>query len=88
MVENNTPSHLTNYKYLRDGLSHNQLDRPNTISHIQNDFGIVCIENPSIKMKYVDISDPKVQVILEKEANYLRTEVFKYLDPQVGIYTI
>lgn len=87
VVENKTPSHLTNYKFLRHGLSHDQLHKQDTIDHIQNDFGIVCVENPSTKMKYVNISDPKVQVILEKEANYLQTEVFKYIDHNVGIKT-
>jgi hypothetical protein len=87
VVENKTPSHLTNYKFLRHGLSHDQLHKQDTIDHIQNDFGIICVENYSTKMKYVNISDPKVQVILEKEANYLQTEVFKYIDHNVGIKT-
>jgi hypothetical protein len=84
---NNTPSHLANYKYLRDGLSHNQLDRPNTINHIQNDFGITLVQDPTTKMMYINTSDPAVQVILEKEANYLLTEVWKFIEPKVGIKT-
>ena len=91
VIEDNTPSHLAKYKFLRHGLSHDQLYSQNTVNHIQNDFGIICIENPSStnmpKMKYVDISDPEVQAIVKREANYLRTEVFKYIDPKVNIRT-
>jgi hypothetical protein len=36
---------------------------------------------------YIDIGDPKVQVILEKEANYLRAEIYRYIEPKVGIKT-
>jgi len=54
-------------------------------------FRIICVENPSStstpKMKYVDISDPEVQAIVEREAKYLRTEAFKHIDPKVGIRT-
>jgi hypothetical protein len=33
------------------------------------------------------VGDPKVQVILEKEANYLRAEIYRYIEPKVGIKT-
>ncbi len=72
VIENNTPSHLAKYKFLRHGLSHDQLYSQDTINRIQIDFGIICVENPSStstpKMKYVDISDPEVQAIVEREA--------------------
>lgn len=91
VIEYDTPQHLEKYKSLRHGLSHAELSNPNTISDINNDFGIICIENPSStcspKGKYVNISDPKVQVILQREANYLHTEIYGYLDPKVGIKT-
>jgi hypothetical protein len=84
------PSHLK-YKSLRNGLSHAELDDFNSINDIQNNFGIVCKLNPSSthtpKGKYIDISDPEVQAILEKEANNLRIEAFKYIDQKVGIKT-
>jgi hypothetical protein len=38
-------------------------------------------------MMYINTSDPAVQVILEKEANYLLTEVWKFIEPKVGIKT-
>jgi hypothetical protein len=91
VIEYETPSHLKKYKSLRDGLNHAELSHPNTINDIQNDFGIVCKVNTSSTLtpngKYIDISDPEVQVILEKEANYLRTEVFTHIDQKVGIKT-
>jgi hypothetical protein len=91
VIEDNTPSHLAKYKFLRHGLSHDQLYSQETINRIQIDFGIICVENPSStstpKMKYVDISDPEVQAIVEREAKYLRTEAFKHIDPKVGIRT-
>lgn len=85
VVEDNTPTHLENYKYLRHGLSHYRLNDPNTIAHLKNDFRITCVSTAS--GDYVDIGNPEVQVILEKEANYLRTEVFNYIDGKVGIKT-
>ena len=51
----------------------------------------ITIENPSStlspKGKYVDIGDPNVQIILEREAKYLRDEVFSYLDKKLNIKT-
>lgn len=89
VIEGKTPSHLEKYKFLRHGLSHDQLDNMNTINRIQIDFGIICVDNPfstSIpKAKYIDTSDPKIQVILEKEANYLLMETFKQIDPKVRV---
>jgi hypothetical protein len=85
VIEDNTPAHLKNYKYLRHGLSHYRLNDPPTSAHLKNDFGITCVSTAS--GDYVDIGNPEVQVILEKEANYLRTEVFNYIDPKVGIKT-
>ncbi|MGG6459995.1 MAG: hypothetical protein ACM3JQ_01070 [Candidatus Eiseniibacteriota bacterium] len=89
-VIEDTPSHLK-YKSLRNGLSHAELDDINTINDIQNNFGIVCKLNPSStytpKGKYIDISNPEVQTIIEKEANNLRIEAFRYIDQKVGIKT-
>lgn len=86
VVEDNTPSHLEKYKYLRHGLSHQELHDPMTVKRLKVDFGIDCKVNPS-STHYVDINDLQVQVILQKEANYLRTEVLKYIDAKVGIKT-
>lgn len=91
VIEYETPQHLKKYKSLRNGLSHAELTKVNTINDIQNHFGIVCVENPSSmltpKGKYIDISDPEVQAILEQEANCLRKEVFAHIDQKVGIKT-
>lgn len=69
--------------------SHGELGT--NIVKIQNNFGITCIENSSSKLtpkgKYINISDPEVQVILEREPIYLRTEVLKHIDQKVGIKT-
>jgi hypothetical protein len=91
VIEDSTPSHLVKYRSLRNGLSHAELDSLTTINELQYHFGIVCKENAfstrTPKSKYVDISDPEVQVIIEREANYLRTEVLKHIDMKVGIKT-
>jgi hypothetical protein len=67
------------------------LTDPKTINELSNNFGITCIENLSStlspKGKYVDIGDPNVQIILEREAKYLRDEVFSYLDKKLNIRT-
>jgi hypothetical protein len=85
-----SPSYLSKYKFLRDGLSHSELTNSDTINELSN-FGITCIENPSStlspKGKYVDIGDPNVQIILEREAKYLRDEVLSYLDKKLNIKT-
>ena len=75
-------SYLNKYKFLRDGLSHPELTKPNTINGLSNNFGSL-----SPKGRYVDIGDPNVQIILEKEAKYLRDEVFSYLDNKLNIKT-
>lgn len=38
-------------------------------------------------MMYININDPAVQVIPEKEATYFRTEAFKCIDQKVNIHT-
>lgn len=84
------PPHLEKYKFLRHGLSHSELKDTNTIIGLSN-FGITCIENQlstsNPKRKYVDILDPNVQIILEREAIYLHNEVFYFLDKKLNINT-
>ena len=79
------------YKSLRDGLSHAELTVPRTIDELKNEFGIICIENPNStqnpKGKYVDITSPEIQEILEKEANYLRNVAIRFIDGKVKVKT-
>lgn len=91
VIENEDLPHLDKYKYLRDGVSHAELQSPTTIQKLKDEFGIVCIENPrsalTPKGKYVDFTSPEIQDILEKEANYLRDEVIRFIDGKVKIKT-
>lgn len=91
VIENENLPHLDKYKYLRDGVSHAELQSLTTIQKLKDDFRIVCIENPQSSLtpkgKYVDFTSPEVQDILEKEANYLRNEVIRFLDTKVNVKT-
>lgn len=91
VIENERIIHLEKYKYLRDGLSHDELTYQPTIDNIENEFKITCIENPtstlSPKGKYIDITSGDVQNILEKEAKYLRIEVMQFLDSKIKVQT-
>lgn len=79
------------YKSLRDGLSHAELTIVKTINELGDEFGIVCMENPNStlnpKGKYVDITSPEIQTILEKEANYLRNMAIRFIDSKVKVKT-
>ncbi|MGI0060233.1 MAG: hypothetical protein ACREBJ_10750, partial [Nitrosotalea sp.] len=92
VVEYEELQHLEKYKYLRHGVSHAELSPlRNTIGKLKNEFGIACIENPNSplnpKGQYVDITSPEVQDILEKEANFLREEVIRFIDGKVKVET-
>lgn len=91
VIENENITHLEKYKYLRAGLSHDELSRPNTIQKIQDEFDITCIENPTSiltpKGKYIDITSGDVQDILEKESKVLRIEVMRFLDGRISAQT-
>ena len=91
VIENEIPSHLEKYRYLRHGVNHAELKDQTTIDKLRNEFNIVCIENPNSthtpKWKYVDITDPDVQDIFEKEANILREEVIRILDSKIMVIT-
>jgi len=87
VIENENLNNLTKYKYLRDGLSHDELTSTTTIQELQNQFNIPCIENPKSalnpKGKYVDITNPTIQNILEKEAKILRIKIIQFLDSKI-----
>ena len=91
VIEYENLTHLEKYKYLRHGVSHVELNKPKTIDKLKDKFGIICIENPNSilkpKGKYVDITSPDVQEIIEKEAKKLREEVIQYIDTKLNIQT-
>ena len=91
VIENEIPLHLKKYKYLRHGVSHAELINSTTIDTLKNEFNIDCIENPNSvltpKGKYVDITNPDVQDIIEKESNNLREEIICILDSKIGVIT-
>lgn len=91
VIENENITYLEKYKYLRDGLSHDELTYPNTIQKIQDEFQIPCVENPysnlNPKGKYIDITSGDIQNILEREAKYLRIEVMRFLDGRINAQT-
>lgn len=91
VIEYENLSHLEKYKYLRHGVSHAELSDSITIDKLKTEFNIVCIENPNSiltpKGKYVDITSPEVQDILEKQAGLLRQEAIRFIDGKVQITT-
>jgi len=91
VIENENFPHLIKYNFLRHGVSHAELTGITTIQKLEDEFKIICIENPkstsSPKGKYVDITDPKVQDILEKEAKNLRDEAIKFIDSKINVKT-
>lgn len=91
VIERENITHLEKYKYLRDGLSHDEITYHSTLQNIQNEFDITCVENPASilnpKGKYIDITSRVVQNILEREAKYLRIEVIRFLDGKIKAQT-
>lgn len=91
VIEFENLTHLGKYKYLRDGISHAELTHSETISQLKNEFSIDCIENPNStlnpKGKYVDITSPEIQDILEKEAKSLREQAIRFIDGKVKAKT-
>ncbi|MCJ8306178.1 MAG: hypothetical protein HRU07_03910 [Nitrosopumilus sp.] len=91
VIEHENIQRLEKYKFLRDGLSHDELTYPNTIQKIQDEFNITCIENPTSRLtpkgKYIDITSIDIQNILETEAKSLRVEIMNFLDGRINAQT-
>jgi hypothetical protein len=79
-------SHLINYKYLRHGVSHVELNNPTTIATLKSPvFNLTLITNPATNQEYLDPSNSLNEQILEKEATKLRLEVMNFLNAVIRI---
>jgi len=88
-IENEKHSLAKDYRSLRDGLSHSEINNDNVQKVLQDDFGLTLKEkNDSIKTPkgvYVDANDPTNRAILKEEATVLRIEVIKILEGKLSL---
>lgn len=82
-IENEALSLGKNYKSLRDGLSHSEINFPDVINDLKNDFGLKLKEKSDStktpKGVYIDTNDPNNREILRNEAITLREEAVNLL---------
>jgi len=87
VVESENLSFTKNYKSLRDGLSHSEINSPDTINDLKKDFGLNLKEKSDStktpKGVYIDTNDPKNREILKEEATFLRIEVIKLVESKL-----
>lgn len=88
--EGNVYPNLSRFKFLRHGVSHLEINDHQTINELEK-MGLVCKEYTSStrdpKGKYLDITDPHVQAILEREIKNFQVELIQYLDYEVNTNT-
>jgi hypothetical protein len=90
VIEKEQLPHLSNFRYLRNGVSHSELYE-DTVEKLESIFGIICIERSNSELnpngKYVNMTDPVIQDILEDKSKMFLVEVLKFLDNKINIKT-
>jgi len=74
IIENTEINEEAKYKSLRNAVSHEKINSKNDIDNLSYNFGIKMERGTNL-----DVNNPEIQKILEKEANNLLDIIIKYL---------